>query len=296
MRASVVVPTLNEERNLEACLSSVAGWAAEIVVIDSGSSDGTLAIAARYGARVVSHPFETHSRQWAWALAEVPLASDWVLGLDADQRVTPELRSTIDAFLAAPGDAAGAFVRRRQVFRGQWIRHGGYYPKYLLKLFRKDAVRIDVAELVDHHFPVAGPTVRLEADLVEENRNEDDIDVWLAKHVRYASLQALEDASRGEAATAGGRFFGSPDERTRLFKGVWRRLPLFVRPVLYFLYRYVLRLGFLDGRQGFVFHFLQGFWYRVLVDVKLDDQRRRGGTALAPADARRAEETTAVNG
>jgi glycosyltransferase involved in cell wall biosynthesis len=278
---SVVVLTHDEALNLPACLGGVAEWAAELFVVDSGSTDGTVDIARQHGAVIVTHPFESHARQWAWALRTLPMSADWVLSLDADQRPTPELREEIGRVLGArePGDGGpvGYFLRRRQVFRGRWIRHGGYYPKYLLKLFRRGEAWCDERDLVDHHFYVKGPTARLTSDLIEDNRNELDISVWVAKHNRYAALQAMEELAGVERDGPGGWHTwvrGSPDERTRWLKGVWARLPLYVRPCLYFLYRYVIRLGFLDGKEGFVFHVLQGFWYRLLVDVKLDELRR----------------------
>jgi glycosyltransferase involved in cell wall biosynthesis len=280
---AVVVLALNEARNLSTCLESVRGWAHEVFVVDSGSTDETVAIARQHGAHVVTHAFESHARQWAWALGTLPLTADWVLALDADQRLTPELREAISRRLACrePGDGGpvGYYVRRRQVFRGRWIRHGGYYPKYLLKLFRRGEAWTDHRDLVDHHFYVKGPTARLEADLVEDNRNEQDIAAWVAKHARYAALQAreeLEGASREAPGAWQAWVHGSPDDRTRWLKARWAGLPLYLRPCLYFLYRYVLRLGFLDGTQGFVFHVLQGFWYRLLVDIHLDELRRGG--------------------
>lgn len=280
---SVVVLTFNEERNLRACLESVAGWASQVFVVDSGSTDRTLAIAEEFGASVVAHVFESHARQWQWALNALPLAHDWVLALDADQSLTTDLRDDIGRSLADwTGDAApsGAYLNRRQIFRGQWIRHGGYYPKYLLKLFRRTDVRIDEGDLVDHHFSVAGRTVILKGDLIEDNRNESSIAVWIDKHNRYAARQAQEEQARwtdstATAAAPAGRPFGSPDERTLWQKRVWNHLPLYVRPFGYFLYRYILRLGFLDGKQGFIFHFLQAFWYRLLVDINRDELRRR---------------------
>jgi glycosyltransferase involved in cell wall biosynthesis len=259
----------------------------EVFVVDSGSEDRTVAIGEAYGAKVVTHPFESHARQWSWALENLALATEWVLALDADQRVTPELRAaisrTVKSQVGGGSDVAGCFVRRKQIFRGRWIKHGGYYPKYLLKLFRRDHVWLDERELVDHHFYVRGLVARLPHDLIEDKRNEAEISVWLARHIRYAGLQAEEEwrrAKEGPGGPATASPFGAPDERTLWLKGIWTRLPLYVRPCLYFLYRYVLRLGFLDGKEGFVFHVLQGFWYRLLVDIKLDELRRKEAATL----------------
>ena len=289
MRPSVVVLTFNEERNLAACLDSVAGWAAEIFVVDSGSTDRTVAIAREFGAEVVTHPFETHARQWRWALETLPLNADWILGLDADQRVTPELRDEIDTLLASGPTVAGAFVRRRQIFRGTWIKHGGYYPKYLLKLFRREHVSVDETDLVDHHFIVNGPVVKLRSDIVEDNLNEAEIATWIAKHNRYAVLQAKQELLHRVEPVPFLAAFGSPDLRVRWLKQVWGRLPLFVRPCLYVFYRYVLRLGFLDGKQGFVFHVLQAFWYRLLVDINLGELRAGRADLPVPHAAKPAE-------
>jgi glycosyltransferase involved in cell wall biosynthesis len=272
-RLSVVILTFNEARNLPACLESLRGWTPAVFVVDSGSTDATAQIAREAGATVVEHPFETHAKQWAWAIEHLPLRTGWVMGLDADQRVLPPLRAAIDQLLERPSDAAGAFVNRRQIFRGRWIRHGGYYPKYLLKVFRRDRVRVDPEDLVDHHFEVEGPTVVLDGDLVEDNLNEAAIAVWTAKHNRYAVLQARQEWREAAAGTPVpfGAVLGSPAERVQWLKQVWRRMPRLLRPCLYVSYRYIFRLGFLDGREGFIFHVLQGFWYRLLVDINLDE-------------------------
>jgi glycosyltransferase involved in cell wall biosynthesis len=276
---SVIVLTFNESRNLDACLRSVTGWARDVVVVDSGSTDDTVAIAQGYRAQVVTHPFETHAKQWQWALRSVPLETEWVLALDADQQVSLPLREAILAALAVDPPVNGYFVNRRQIFRGRWIRHGGYYPKYLLKLFRRGAASVDDGDLVDHHFAVTGATGILREDLIEDNRNEAAIAEWTSKHNRYAVLQARQE---WQQRRAGGRVpiraaFGHPDDRVRWLKQQWAGLPLFVRPCLYVFYRYVLRLGFLDGREGFQFHVLQGFWYRLLVDVNIDELNQASG-------------------
>ncbi len=293
---TLVVPTRDEQRNLGACLRSVAPWVSRTVVVDSGSTDRTQEIATAHGAEVVTHPFEGHARQWRWAFEHLDIQTDWVLALDADQRATPALIAEMQAVLGAPGadSLAGCFVVRRQVFRGRWIRHGGYYPKYLLKLFRRNAVWIDEGELVDHHFRVRGATRKLAGEIVEENLNENAIATWVAKHNRYAVLQAREEFEQtNRASLRHARAFGSPDERVLWRKRLWGRAPLLLRPCLYFLYRYVIRLGFLDGRQGFVFHVLQAFWYRLLVDINLEELRNAARPGQSGPNARGdARETT----
>ncbi len=280
MRFAVVILTHDEELNLPACLESLTGLDSEVFVVDSGSTDRTLAIAQQHGARVLSHPFESHAKQWHWALQSLPTVPPWVLGLDADQRLTPELKEEL-VHLFGDGDDSlsginGFYIKRRQVFRGRWIRHGGYYPKYLLKLFRSDAAYLDDKDLMDHHFYVKGRVAKLRGDLIEANLKEDEIGFWVDKHNRYAVLHAREELikrTRGGPRPIQPSLLGDPDQRTLFLKLVWYRLPLYVRPFFYFAYRYVFRLGFLDGKQGLIFHVLQGFWYRLLVDINIDQLR-----------------------
>lgn len=278
---SVLVLTRDEELNLPRCLESVADWVDEIFLVDSGSRDRTCEIAKGFGAEVLFHPFETHARQWNWVLQSVPVRTRWILALDADQRVTRELRDEIlESLPSAAENVGGFYLSRRQIFRGRWIRHGGYYPKYLLKLFRRGAAWVDENDLVDHRFYVKGATRRLRSDLIEENVKENDIAVWLEKHIRYAGRQAQEEFRRRSSKiswTIRPSLWGDVNERTLYLRDLWYRLPLYLRPFLYFGYRYFIRLGFLDGKEGFVFHFLQAFWYRLIVDIKLDELRCSSG-------------------
>jgi glycosyltransferase involved in cell wall biosynthesis len=276
---SAIILTYNEEQNLPACLKSLQLLGCPIFVVDSGSTDRTLEIAAQFGAVILEHPFTTHSQQWAWALKNVPLESEWVLALDADQAITSELAVEIRMKLGSL-ESDGLYVRRRQVFRGRWIRYGGYYPKYLLKLFRRDKVYLHAGDAVDHHFYVRGSCGKLHNDLIEANHKEDNISFWIDKHNRYAVLMAEEEQCKragGYEAPIAASLFEGPDQRVMLLKRVWLRLPLFARPALYFTYRYFLRAGFLDGKQGFIFHFLQAYWFRLLVDIKLDEIRNATG-------------------
>jgi glycosyltransferase involved in cell wall biosynthesis len=276
MNLAVILLTWNEEENLPRCLESLVSLDCPTFVVDSGSTDETLDIARRYRARCFHNAFHTHTEQWSWALDNLPLESEWVLCLDSDQSLTPELADELKALFSAgiAADVDGFYVTRRQIFRGRWIRHGGYYPKRLLKIFRREKVLFDRTDLVDHHFYVPGRTVILNNDIVEDNRKEDDIMFWVEKHTRYAGLIATEEYRRRNGAPPApvrAALLGGPDQRGLALRAWWRSLPLFVRPTLYFFYRYLGRGGWRDGKQGFLFHFLHAYWFRVLIDAKLDE-------------------------
>lgn len=275
---SVIVLTHNEEKNIGDCLGSIQGWTKEIFVVDSGSTDGTIEIAGKYGAKIVHHPFENQAAQLNWALDALPLKGDWILRLDADERVTPALRDELSAKLPALGeDVSALYVKRRVHFMGRWIRHGGYYPIWLLRAWRKGRAVCEQRRMDEHMTIKEGRAVFLDGDILEENRK--DLHFWTEKHNGYALREAVSmfdmkfgaDVGKGSAT-----LFGTQEQRKRWLKEkVYAKMPLFFRPFAYFLYRYFIRLGFLDGREGLVWHFLQGFWYRFLVDAKMYEIKKR---------------------
>lgn len=273
---SIIVLTYNEEANIAACLASVAPWAAEVFVVDSGSSDSTMGIAATYTDHIAEHPFETYSRQRNWAQTSLPLSHEWVLHLDADERVTPELACSIQAFFAGGAAARhdGAMFSRRTVFFGRWIRHGGHYPVFHVRLFRRDRGRCEDRNY-HQHFLVDGPIARLSGDLVDVVAS--DLDSFSQRHVRWAGAEAREllEGHRRAPGQVSPRLLGNPVERRRWLRQLaYGRAPLFMRAFLYFLYRYVVRRGFLDGREGLIFHFLQGCWSPFYVDAKIWEAQR----------------------
>jgi glycosyltransferase involved in cell wall biosynthesis len=273
---SVLVTTRNEEANVERCLRSVHGFADQIFVLDSESTDRTVEISQHY-AEVHTLAYD-HSKiiPWIfqWGLDNLPLRNDWVLILEADQAVTPGLKEEIAALLARPEiHEDGFYIRRRQIFRGKPLRFGGYGSKVLLKLFRRSRSELDPVEQ-DTRVYVRGPVGRLRAPLEEWNLKEDAILFYLQKHLRYAEAFAQEELDRRRRNLpwkTTPRFFGTPDERILWLKDRYYRMPLFVRPTLYFLYRYFFLLGILDGKTGFVFTFLQAFWFRLVVDIRLEE-------------------------
>jgi glycosyltransferase involved in cell wall biosynthesis len=281
---SFVILTFNEEIHLPRLLESIAPLKSPTFILDSGSTDRTLEIAGQFGAPVAFHAFENHPRQWDVALKIFKIDTPWTIGLDADQIVTPELMSMLKSFRndAVPPFVNGIFFNRKNYFKGRWIRHGGYFPKYLLKMFRTGVGHSDLNQNMDHRFIVPGETIIWKTGyLIEENLKENEIEFWIGKHNRYSTFQAKEETERKTGLrnqAVQPRLLGNPDQRIAFFKRFWWNTPLFVRPLLYFTWRYFFKLGFLDGKQGFIFHFLQAFWYRLVIDIKIDElqENKRG--------------------
>lgn len=277
---SVIITTRNEEINIEKCLKSIHGFVDQIFIIDSESEDQTVAMARKYTDEVYNLPYE-HGRiiPWIfqWGLDNLPIRNEWVMILEADQVVTPGLRQELEQlFSRAHISENGFYIPRRQIFRGRWIRFGGYGSKCLLKLFRFGTSELDPNE-EDTRVYVRGLVGKLKSPLIEDNRKEDDILFYLQKHLRYAQAFAKEELYRRQKGINFKQkpsLFGTSDQRILWLKSIYYRLPLYVRPALYFFYRYFLRLGFLDGKEGFIFHFLQAFWFRLIVDIRLEELLR----------------------
>jgi glycosyltransferase involved in cell wall biosynthesis len=272
---AVLIPTRNEEENLGPTLERIVTWASEVYVLDSASIDRTREIAAAFHATVVEAPYDAaRIVPWVlqWGLDSLPISAPWILILEADQRPSPELVEEITAIVSnAEEKRNGFYLRRLQYFRGQPIRFGGYGKKWMLKLFRKGTGRLDPEEQ-DARVYVAGEVGWLKGAIEEHNLKEREILFYLGKHLRYIEAFAREELKRqrGTAPYLGrASWWGTPDERILKAKQLWLRLPRFWRPFLYFTWRYVFLLGFLDGKNGFVFHFLQAFWFRLMVDIRL---------------------------
>ncbi|QHT65763.1 glycosyltransferase family 2 protein [Rhodocytophaga rosea] len=277
---SFVILTYNEKLHLPRLLSSIKDLHASIYILDSGSTDETLSIAKEFGATVLTNKFVNHPKQWDYALKNFSITTPWTIGLDADHIVSIELFKKLKEFdlLQIPKNVDGIYFNRKNFFKGRWIKHGGYFPKYLLKMFRTGIGYSDINENMDHRFVVPGKTLIWEKGyILEENLKENEIRFWIEKHNRYSDLTAIEEVERFEKLRkqqVKPDFFGSPDERIAFFKSIWWKLPLYIRPFLYFFYRFIFKLGILDGKQGWIFHFLQGFWFRLIVDIKIEEIKK----------------------
>lgn len=263
---SVIILTFNEEDNIAQALDSVCGWAARVFILDSHSTDGTLEIAGRYGCTIRQRPFDNYAAQRNYALEHLPVRTGWAFFLDADEWLPEDLKTEIADLIASGPEEDGFYVKRRLMWMGRWVRRG-YYPTWILRLFRHGRARCEARE-INEHLVVEGRTGRLRCDFIHEDRK--GVADWVAKHNRYAGREAAELLNNhGGAGYLGLRFWGTQAERKRWLRyRVWNKLPPLLRPFIYFFYRYVLAGGFLDGKAGLVFHFLQGLWYPFLIDVR----------------------------
>ncbi|MBO0797299.1 MAG: glycosyltransferase family 2 protein, partial [Blastocatellia bacterium] len=266
---SVLVPVKNEERNIAACLESVA-WADEIWVVDSHSTDRTVAIASRYTDHIVQFDYRGgHLKKKNWALKNLPFKNEWVLIVDCDERVTAELEGEIREALGHNNRSDreerkdGYYINRKLIFLGRWIKHCGWYPSWNMRLFRHRLGRYerletdDVANAGDveahEHVVLQGCAGYLRNDLIHEDCKS--VYHFIERHNRYSNWDArvYRNLAKGEQGwnSIGARFFGSPLERKRYLKYLWARLPF--RPLLRFIWMYFIRLGFLDGKPGLIF-------------------------------------------
>lgn len=282
---SVLIPAKNEEQNLPACLESVA-CADEVFVVDSQSGDRSIDISQQYGAAVVQFHFNGRwPKKKNWSLETLPFRNDWVLIVDCDERITPELWAEI-AIAIQNKDYDGYYLNRRVFFLGKWIRHGGKYPDWNLRLFRHAKGRYenlhteDVPNTGDNevheHVVLQGKVGYLKEDMLHIDFR--DLFHWIARHNRYSNWEARVYynllTGMGENSTIGANLFGDSVQRKRFLKKIWVRLPF--KPLLRFLLFYVFRLGFLDGKAGYIYGRLLS-QYEYQIGVKLFELRQFGG-------------------
>jgi len=276
MQLSVIILTKNEEANITACLSSLKSLEAEVFIVDSGSSDRTVEIAQQAGCKVYHHSFENYAKQLNWAIENLPVATPWVMRLDADESLTPQLVEELKRLLPqTPQEIVGYQVKRRVVFMGRWIRHGGYYPTWLLRIWRRGMGKCEQRWMDEHIVLSQGKIADLQHDIIDENRK--DLTFWIDKHNRYADREVKDMLHMKEKADSllDERQTSQASQRRWVKKNFYATSPLFLRAFLYFLLRYTIGLGFLDGKEGLIFHFLQGFWYRFLVDAKIYELQKK---------------------
>ena len=273
---TAVILTYNESPHIERCTRSARRVADDILVVDSFSTDETVALARNLDARVIQHSWTDHAAQLNWALANGRIESDWVMRIDADEYLDEDLALSLPLALGGAAETIGGFeINRRIRFLGRTIRHGGMAPLRVTRVWRNGWAVCESRWTDEHMVLTRGRLARANGAFIDENLRP--LTWWTKKHNDYSSREAIiqldEQLQLGlnDPLPAG---LNPQARRKRWLKTrVYARLPLGVRPWLYFFYRAVLRLGFLDGVRGMTFHTMQGLWYRLLVDAKVMEVR-----------------------
>lgn len=285
---TAVILTYNEELHIERCIKSVQRVCSSVLVVDSFSTDATCAIAESLGARVVQHKFENQARQFNWAIDTLAIDTEWIWRVDADEIIEDGLAKIAEMEISnLPNDVNGVYVNKKIVFMGRPLMHGGWYPAPQIKLVRKGHGRSEDKMMDEHLIVTDGYTVNWDGDQTDWNLKP--LDWWWEKHHGYAKREAkmqvlcnegptgTKAAHEGsentkaahENAVVEGRLFGSDAEWKRYMKNLYAHCPRYVRAVVYFLSRYVLMGGFLDGYAGWYWHTRQGLMYRWMVDREI---------------------------
>lgn len=271
---AVIILTYNESRHLSRALQSVRDFAREVIVVDSFSTDETVEIAIRAGASVLQHTFSCQAQQFNWALDNAPITSEWVMRLDADEIIETDLASEIVSKLPIlPPQITGVNLKRKTIFQNKFIRFGGRYPLTMLRIWRRGKARVEDRWMDEHVYLTEGTATTFKGGFADHNLN--DLTSFTEKHNRYAAREALDVINARhhlfEAQVELTRMSTARQARIKRFlkETVYNRIPFEMSAFAYFFFRYVIQLGFLDGREGLIYHVLQGFWYRFLVGAKV---------------------------
>lgn len=280
---TVVILTKNEERNLRKCVESFCGVAKRFVIVDSFSTDGTETLCKELNAELqkigsvldfYQHKWVSYADQLNWGLQNTGIDTEWSMRMDADEEIMEDLAAEIDERLPkVKAPVNGIILRRRVYFMGRWIKHGGRYPELLLRIFRTGKASCEMKIMDEHMILSEGTTVEFKHDLIDNNQK--DLEWWTAKHNWYSNREVLDhqmtlENAMDESLEQDGTSSGQAKMKRVVKNSGYYRLPKFFRAHLYFIYRYYIKLGFLDGPEGKIFHFLQAYWYRFLVDAKID--------------------------
>lgn len=261
---TAIILTKNEEINIRDCIASIATTVKRIIVIDSFSTDKTVDIARNCGAEVIQHEFQTHAKQYKYAVDQSNIETRWILRIDADERLTPDSAYELETLCKEnmETDVTGIIVRFKKNFLGRDLYHGGVYPWKKLICYKTGLGDIEDREMDEHIVVFEGRTVELKNDSLHLDFK--GLEEWTTKHNWYSSKETGDYFVAKSNSVCKDENF-----KTKIKNRIYYRLPLGTRAHIYFIYRYYIKLGFLDGKEGKIYAFLQAYWYRFLVDAKI---------------------------
>ena len=275
---AAIVMTFNEEIHLKRCLTSLKNVCDEIIIIDSFSNDSTKDIAKKYGTRFYQNKWINYSTQFNWAIENIQINSNWILRIDADEYLSYQLAKDLSKLRGIGKGINGITINRLMYFMDKPLKYGGMYPIKHLRIFRNGFGKCEQRWMDERIILSSGDTFHINSDLIDHNKN--NLTWWIAKHNRYATREAIDLLNYKY------KFFDSFSSESNLknnglvrrkLKKIYSNLPLFFRPFLFFFMRYFIQLGFLDGKPGLIWTFLQCFWYRFLIDAKISEANQTCG-------------------
>lgn len=268
---TIVILTKNEEKNIEECLKSVKNFADRVVIVDSGSTDLTLEIAKKYSADIYEHKFENYAKQFNWALNNTDINTKWTMRLDADERLTEPLCEELTQVIKEHenDDINGVIMEADLYFMDHLIKYGGHKKRKLM-FFKTGIGYIEDRKMDEHTLLTKGDSIIAKNRFIHYDYK--NLTTFISKMNWYATRE-MQDYF--EYNSTKGEFQDSVIASTRKKKfGFYYKLPLFFRSWLLFIYNYIFKLGFLDGREGFIYHYMYQRWYRTLVDAKIYEQTK----------------------
>lgn len=272
---TAIILACNEEKNIPQCINSIKNLAKRIVVIDSGSTDNTVNLAKELGAEVLYHKWENYSKQYIWGVENANVTTRWIFRIDADEIITKEAAEEIEKICEEneDTDVNGIVVRFKVSFMGKELKHGGIYPFKKLLIYKKDIGYMEERNMDEHIILKSGRSVELKNDSIHHDYK--DLYAWIDKHNKYSSREVLDYIESQQKKTDVTKLNRTAKIKRFIKFNVYYKLPMGLRAHLYYLYRLYFKLGFLDGKEGKIFAFLQAYWYRFLVDAKIHEYKGR---------------------
>ena len=271
---TTIILTYNEEKNIEKCINSIKDISKKIIVVDSFSTDKTVEISKNLGAEVVCHDFINQAQQFNWAINNLEIKTDWIMRIDADEQLKEDALVEIENIITTnqDTDVNGLILQFEVVFLGKKIKHGGVYPKKDLRVFRKGFFATEQKNMDERSYLLSGKALTVKSICIHNDYK--DLTAWIDKHNKYSSREVLDYIELKNTENNYNHLTRQARVKRFLKNKIYYKLSMFFRAKLYYFYRYYLRGGFLDGKEGKFFCFLQAYWYRVLVDAKIYEYKK----------------------